>query len=180
MAETYTGDEGDIALAAGLDVMDGTELGSDIDAAINKTRDMIAARSNKTAVRRVMAAANTFTNETSYVDFPNAADADAMQISFEKRFTGSTLIIHMTSTAEFTSGVSQVMRLGLSIGGTDYDIAQFEYPAATNRNVIAGIREISGISAGTLTIKPRFRAGAASIIRFDTTDIVSFSVEEAF
>ena len=43
MPETYTGDEGDAALAAGLDVMDGGEDASDIDAAINKTRDYVAA-----------------------------------------------------------------------------------------------------------------------------------------
>lgn len=42
MPESYTGDEGDDALAAGLDVMDGTEDRRDGWRAINKTRDMIA------------------------------------------------------------------------------------------------------------------------------------------
>lgn len=41
MAETYTGDEGDDALAAGLPVMDGTEKRQKGWLAINKTRDMI-------------------------------------------------------------------------------------------------------------------------------------------
>lgn len=45
MPETYTGDEGDDALAAGLDIMDGGEKWAGVDGgwrAINKTRDMIA------------------------------------------------------------------------------------------------------------------------------------------
>lgn len=43
MAETYTGDEGDAALADGMDIMDGTEDRRDGWLAINKTRDYIAA-----------------------------------------------------------------------------------------------------------------------------------------
>lgn len=46
MPESYTGDEGDTAISAGLDVMDGTELWAGNNGgwrAINKTRDMIAA-----------------------------------------------------------------------------------------------------------------------------------------
>lgn len=42
MAETYDGTEGDDALAAGFDIMDGTESASNLDAAINKTRDLVA------------------------------------------------------------------------------------------------------------------------------------------
>lgn len=44
MAESYTGDEGDDALAAGLDVMDGAEQWAGVNGgwrAINKTRDMV-------------------------------------------------------------------------------------------------------------------------------------------
>lgn len=49
MPENYTGDEGDDAIAAGLDVMDGTENWAGVNGgwrAINKTRDMIAAVKN--------------------------------------------------------------------------------------------------------------------------------------
>lgn len=45
MGESYTGDEGDAAILAGLDVMDGTESVKGTNGgwrAINKTRDMIA------------------------------------------------------------------------------------------------------------------------------------------
>lgn len=42
MPEVYDDTEGDDALAAGLSVMDGGEDFSDVDAGINKTRDMIA------------------------------------------------------------------------------------------------------------------------------------------
>lgn len=42
MAETYTGDEGDDALAASMDILDGTEDRRDGWLAINKTRDYIA------------------------------------------------------------------------------------------------------------------------------------------
>lgn len=41
MAETYTGDEGDTALAAGMPVMDGSEKRQKGWLAINKTRDLI-------------------------------------------------------------------------------------------------------------------------------------------
>ena len=43
MPETYTGDEGDVALAAGYDVMDGGEDRRDGWRAINRTRDYVAA-----------------------------------------------------------------------------------------------------------------------------------------
>lgn len=46
MAESYTGDEGDDALDAGYDVMDGTEDRRDGWRAINKTRDYVAAVKN--------------------------------------------------------------------------------------------------------------------------------------
>lgn len=46
MPETYTGDEGDDALDAGYDVMDGNEDRRDGWRAINKTRDYIAAVKN--------------------------------------------------------------------------------------------------------------------------------------
>lgn len=49
MAETYTGDEGDDALADGIDVLDGTEDRRDGWLAINKTRDEIALRAPSSA-----------------------------------------------------------------------------------------------------------------------------------
>ena len=70
------------------------------------------------------------------------------------------------------------MFLGLNINGTNYEVARFQFPEALNRSLMVGEIEISGVPAGTLTISPRFKSGAASVVSFYTEDYVNYSVQE--
>ena len=131
------------------------------------------------AIRRVMANLNNFTNQTTYADFPNATDKAAMDITFVKELAATSLLVSVLAQTQLSSGVAQNLFVGLSIGGTDYDVGQSRFIAGASRNLIIGTRVITGVSAGSKAIKPRFKAGTASSVDFFATDdFVSYSVME--
>lgn len=130
-------------------------------------------------VRRYMANTNTFTNQTSYADFPNATDKAAMDLTFIKELADSALLVFVNASLSFDSGAGQMMSLGLSIGGSDYDVAQYRFDAAVNRRSFLGLRVITGVAAGSLAVKPRFKASTTSSVNFYANDdYVQFSVIE--
>jgi len=132
------------------------------------------------AVHRTLAAANNFSNQTSYVDFPNAADKTALDLTFTKLRSDTKLIVSASMWVDFSSGVSQRMFMGMNIAGTDYDIAIALFPQAVFYGTLFGTRELTGINSGSLSIKPRFKCGAASAITAPITTTVSYSVVESF
>jgi hypothetical protein len=131
------------------------------------------------AIRRVMANTNTFTNQTGYADFPNATDKAAMDITFVKDLSGTSLLVAVMAQCSLDSGAAQNIFVGLSIGGTDYDVGQSRFTAGPSRNLIIGTRVITGVNAGSLAVKPRFKTGAASSVNFfPPDDFVTYSVTE--
>jgi hypothetical protein len=129
-------------------------------------------------VRRIMANNNGFTNNTAYADFPNATDKGAMDLTFVKELSGTALFVQMQGSVSLDSGVAQNMFLGISIGGSDYDVAQYYFPS-TGRLLIVGSSVLTGISAGSLAVKPRFKTGAASASTFAANvDFVSYTIIE--
>lgn len=131
------------------------------------------------AIRRVLANNNDFTNQTTYADFPNATDKTAMDVTFVKDASDTGLLVTVLAQCQLSSGVAQNMFLGLSIGGTDYDVGQGRFIAGASRNFMIGTRMITGINAGSLAIKPRFKAGTASAVTFFASDdFVTYSVTE--
>jgi hypothetical protein len=130
-------------------------------------------------IRRIMANQNTFNNQTSYADFPNATDKAAMDLTFVKASSATSLLVAVHASLSFDSGGSQIMSVGLSIGGTDYDVAQFAFPTAVSRQNFSGLRVITGVNAASLAVKPRFKAGGASAVNFyANADYVQYSVLE--
>jgi hypothetical protein len=132
------------------------------------------------AVNRSLSAQNNFSNQTTYGDFPVTADATALQISFTKQYAETDLLVSIHAPLYFSSGVAQEKYLGLSIGGTDYDIATAYFLGAISTYSISGVRSISGISAGSKTVKPRFRTATASADQFLIGTRVSYSIAEVF
>jgi hypothetical protein len=129
-------------------------------------------------VRRIMANNNGFTNNTTYADFPNATDKAAMDLTFVKEVSGTALFVQMQGSVSLDSGVAQNMFLGISIGGSDYDVAQYYFPT-TGRLLIVGSNVLTGISASSLAVKPRFKTGAASASTFAANvDFVSYTIIE--
>lgn len=131
--------------------------------------------------RLQLSAINTWTNQTSYADFPNATDKAALDGTFVKIAPGSKLLVTLNAISGMTAGVSQSAYWGINLGGVDYDIARAVHPQATTpktRLLMAGIREIAGLAAGAYAVKPRFKAQTAS--GFDTApdDMISYSVTE--
>lgn len=132
------------------------------------------------AVNRALSAQNNLNNQTTYGDFPIAADATALQISFTKQYAETDLLVSIHAPIYFSSGVAQSKWLGLSIGGTDYDIAIAYFLGAVSTYSISGVRSISGVSAGSKTVKPRFKTQTASADAFLQGTAVSYSIAEVF
>lgn len=128
--------------------------------------------------RRVIGTTNTFTNQTSYADFPASGDATALAMTFQKASDHTKLRVEVTGTAQLSSGTSQRAYIGIRVGSTDYDVAMRMFPTATSRENITGFAEIAGVPAGSLAIKPRFKAGGASQYQFFTDDFVAYTVTE--
>lgn len=150
----------------------------DIDTWAEGVDDELELQPHTLVLRRAMSASNGFTNQSSFADFPVSADATALAASFIKRSASTKLVVRMTGSPNFTSGASQAMFLGINIDGTDTEVARMKFPTATVREVITGEVEISGVGAGTLDIKARFRATTASSVTFETGDVVSLSITE--
>ena len=130
-------------------------------------------------IQRFMANNNTFSNQTTYADFPNATDKAAMDLTFVKSSSDTALLVSIDASLSFDSGAGQLMTLGLSIGGTDYDVARYQFDGAVNRRPFSGQRIITGVAAGSLAVKPRFKAaGASAVVFYANSDYVHYSLLE--
>jgi hypothetical protein len=136
--------------------------------------------SSGVAVSRAMSTNNTFSNQTTFADLPQAADAAALQISFTKLRADTSLLVSLHMPIYFTSGGAQNKFIGLNIAGTDYTISVSHFAPATTAQTISGTRVITGLSAGAKTIKPRFSTATASADVIESGCIVSYSVIEVF
>jgi hypothetical protein len=129
-------------------------------------------------VNRVLAADNTYSNQTTFADMSNGADKTALDLSVVKKQTSSLLLVTISMPVRFTSGASQMMNCAVNIAGTDYTISSFAYLVAPSQAILTGSRIITGISAATLACKPRFAAAGASAVTLPSGSIVSYTVQE--
>jgi hypothetical protein len=129
---------------------------------------------------RFFAVVNNFTNQTTYADFPNAADKTSLDMTFIKKRTSSSLLVVIAGSWEHASGAIQRQWLGLNVAGTDYDITNVIASSGTSYETVSGSRLLTGISAGSLAIKPRFRTATASSDNFREDQCFNYSVEEIY
>jgi hypothetical protein len=129
-------------------------------------------------VNRSLAANNTYSNQTTFADMSNAADKTALDLSVVKKQNSSLLLVTIHMPMQFTSGGAQTFYCGINIAGTDYGIGASYINGAPITGMISGTRIISGIAAGTLTVKPRFSASTASAAQLVAGTIVAYTVQE--
>ncbi|MBC8726069.1 hypothetical protein F6X37_32395 [Paraburkholderia sp. 31.1] len=127
---------------------------------------------------RQIGATNTFTNATATTDLPQSGDATALAGTFVKQSPLTKLIVQVAATVQLSSGSAQAGFIVVRIGVTDYDVGRMQFPAAINRQTITGILEITGVPAGSLPVKVRFRAASASAFELFTDDRVQYSIME--
>jgi hypothetical protein len=130
------------------------------------------------AALQAPSATNTFLNQGSYVPFPVAADAAALQISFTKYAGTSKLRVTMAATAQLSSGVAQSGFLGLRVNSVDFNVAKRRFNAATDRQTLVGTVILTGSAAGTYNILPVFHGSGASVFEFFNDDTLTYTVEE--
>jgi hypothetical protein len=131
----------------------------------------------ETVVFRQLAAQNSFDNATSFIDFPQASDKSALDLTFTKQDSTSIIVLQSFAQYNFTSGATQAIEFGININGTDYAIARMIVGSGFN-GIVAGCRSVSGIASGALTVKPRLRTSGASAINLPENSFVSYSVRE--
>lgn len=129
---------------------------------------------------RILSSNNIFSNQTSYGDFPISADATALQMSFTKYRSDTIIVVSVSFPIYFSSGVAQTKYIAININGTDYRVANIYLQTAIQTATIVGSTSISGIAAGTLTIKPRFATDTASADQFLSNIQCSYTVTETF
>lgn len=122
--------------------------------------------------RRVFAATNTFTDQTTYAVFPQAADRTALTISsFVKERADTKLILRVTGNALLSSGSGQSAFVGLRRDGTtDTDVASTRVDDGPFHGMLVGQQEITGLAAGTYSFEPIFRSGEVGTWVFQDTN----------
>jgi hypothetical protein len=128
-----------------------------------------------------LSALNTFTNQTTFADFPIAADKSALDMTFVKKRASSSLLVTIDVSFKFAAGTAQIKTMALNIAGTDYAIANTRPKNSPDVDAyMSGSNLLSGVAAGSLAVKPRFKTASASGDDFAAGLIVSYSVEEIF
>lgn len=158
-------------------------LAYQIDAAMALVRvgtEWHPARPNVTGAMRIIAATQTWANQTGSLGLLTGADQTAASATFTKYGASTRLRVRVSATAQLSAGVAQVVTAGLRINGVDYDVAMRRFNQATDRQSIVGEAFLTGVSAFAAgTIQPGFRTATASNLQvFVTDDYVSWSIEE--
>jgi hypothetical protein len=132
-------------------------------------------------MRREVSVTNSLTNPTAYTVLPQAADRTALTIaSFVKGRASTRLLLSVSGALNLASGVAQNLYIGIRVGVTDYDAAQFKFTVAPTHLLLSGHGEVVGLAAGTYTIEPVIKsAGAALVTLTAGEDFISYSVIEA-
>lgn len=115
------------------------------------------------AAFRQLAADNQWVDKTTLTDFPQAADAAALALSFDKiSATSDVRIVWSVTEGDLNSGTAQLINFGLNIGGVDYTVGAGRFQTAIYRTPFGGTRVLTGIPRGVLAVKPRISTSAAN------------------
>jgi hypothetical protein len=117
-------------------------------------------------------------NQTAWGDLLPVALETALTSTFTKVAAATKLIVTLFLPVANNSGALQKFYAGVNIDGTDYELGAQQFAAAPDYKTVSGVQSISGLAAGSHTIKPRFKASAASSVAVVTGDRVSYSVVE--
>lgn len=135
---------------------------------ISQSLNAIAAQSGVRVEQMVTTATTT---STSYADLSD--ESNDFDVAFAKHFSSTALRIDMGMIINNTLNVIAVCGMGVNIGGTDYEISKLSHVGTNDATGISGIRLITGITAGSYVIKPRWRriSGTGSLFRVPETPL---------
>lgn len=99
--------------------------------------------------------------------------------TFVKLSTATAIKVEMTITCFCSVATGTVVRFGVQINGSDYDVAQFYFNNTGEHLQVAGVRRIPGIPAGTYTVQPRwYRQAGTGTLATDTSDWLTVHATE--
>jgi hypothetical protein len=170
--------------SAGAGGLSSSNLGTDRRVYLNT-----AIGANEKALSRVFVTAQQILSSTTYAVLPNATERAACQMSFTKRRADTKLILDVRGNARaFALGATTTATMvGLRVNGTDVDMATVsgviaaDTEGANNAGLTyAGVRELTGVAAGTFTVEPVYKAVSSGyeVIMDPSHHYVSFSVRE--
>lgn len=108
------------------------------------------------------------TTSTSYVDLLNSSGGSTIAVTITKA-AGTDLLISGFSGAS-VSAANETLFLGVNDGTTDYDLGRIRlFSSGSPRLNAAGTRLITGLGAGTYTLKLRVKTAGGSTITFQST-----------
>lgn len=112
---------------------------------------------------------------TTFIDHPQNPSMGVP--NFDKRSSGSGLVVSITSSGWFATG-SQWVEFGVQINGVDYIIAHFFFNQSGVHLQITGQRRVAaGLAAGVYFIKPRIRVQSGTFQQ-DTNDMFTMTIFE--
>lgn len=107
-------------------------------------------------VLNIVAAAKT-TTSASYADH----DATNSILAFTKLQASTDLLVEISATL-FSTGANTHVKFGIYDGTTDHDVASLFINPATTHMPVSGFVKISGLAAGSYTLKLRWLRSAGS------------------
>lgn len=117
-------------------------------------------------------AAGTTTSAT-FVDMPGPP-----AVTITKAYSDTRLLIALHATS-FSTVLGTVARFGVSIAGTDSDIAGLTHNLASTHLQVSGAGVFAAAGAGTVTVTGRWRrVSGTGVLTMDANDWVSITVQE--
>ena len=115
-------------------------------------------------------------NGTSYADVSGTSAAWTKSADS----SGSDVIV-LAQCSMFSQTAVDTFKLGINIGGTDYDIANFQCQPINTRYNFVGFRLITGIAAGAYTpiLRVKRTSGGTGTVAVDANDCASWLICEA-
>ena len=120
----------------------------------------------------------TFTTASAtFVDLLDNAGGSTITTSFTK--SAGTSILAYGGVPFFATGTNAVCYLGVNDGTTDWELGRgFALTTSARRGQTIGAVLITGLGAGTFTLKARVRTHGAGTLNFNTNESVSMSFVE--
>ncbi|MGF7228987.1 MAG: Kelch repeat-containing protein [Candidatus Saccharibacteria bacterium] len=116
------------------------------------------------------------TTSTSYVNYPGTSS-----LTFTK-LANSTKLSVSISVSFWSTAVNTSAKVGVLIGGTDYDCTNFYFNNAALHMPLSCTVVISGVSSGSQTAQIRWKrtvgTGGTGTLQMDTNDWITMKVEE--
>lgn len=139
------------------------------------TADEFASTYNEDVFVNLGGSSITVSTTTSYADITSASK------SWTKILGSSASDVIVTATLSGQSSATNTgVKIGVNINGTDTDVILFAFSSANVHHTLpTGYARISGLAAGTYTVKLRAkRTSGTGTFTIDANDTVSFRVEE--